>query len=190
MWAPPKATHIWHSSILLLWSWNAGLIQAPQLHCIPAQSKEPKRAWHPIQWSFSSTIPSSTAPNTKQASKFSQSIHIGGFQKKLRWITCLHPLHRLHKDGGTFNFITFPIFSSLPPLETLFSLTTLVYNNIIFWGNDSPTLFATIDHSRLGRIQSFRRVNHRFLHFLFMNRTGDQAPNERIKKTSDSSYLV
>jgi hypothetical protein len=47
-------------SIRLLWSWKAGLTQAPQLHCNPAQWKFPSRAWHLIQSNFPSTFPSVT----------------------------------------------------------------------------------------------------------------------------------
>lgn len=53
--------HVWHSSNRFLCSWNAGLTQAPQLHCMPAQLKEPNRALQPMHCSFSSTWPSCTA---------------------------------------------------------------------------------------------------------------------------------
>lgn len=49
------------SSMRLLCSWNAGFTQVPQLHCIPAQLKDPRRALQPKHKSFSSTLPSSTA---------------------------------------------------------------------------------------------------------------------------------
>lgn len=49
-----------HMSILLLWSWKAGVIQLPQLHCMPAQVKYPKRASQWAQDSFPSNAPSST----------------------------------------------------------------------------------------------------------------------------------
>jgi len=47
-------------SIRLLWSWKAGVIQLPQLHCMPAQVKYPKRASQWAQDSFPSNAPSST----------------------------------------------------------------------------------------------------------------------------------
>lgn len=49
-----------HLSKRLLCSWKAGVAQAPQLHCKPAQLKEPSRALHPMHWSFSPTKPSCT----------------------------------------------------------------------------------------------------------------------------------
>ena len=148
-----------HSSNLPLWSWKAGFTQAPQLHCIPAQLKEPKRALHPIHTSFSSTCPSCTAHQKEEMSWFlrrSSKINWKEDERKrgfdLLNLTGFHPFHWFNKYGGAISWLVLYslwITTSLIPLEAWFTFSSFVGNDTLLRGNNSTTLLTTIHNLRI-----------------------------------------
>lgn len=138
-----------------MWSWKAGLTQAPQLHCMPAQLKEPKRALHPIHTSFSSTWPSCTGQSkTTNESIWSKKNSLGKGRNWL-WLldlTGFHPFHRFNKYRGAIGWFVLQsplITTSLTPLEAWFTFSSFMGDYTLLRGNNSTTLFTTIYNLRI-----------------------------------------